>query len=527
MMDRQSPSKTWGKQAVTIAKAVVRTLIQVIYWLKPRIITGGKFLWQRSYAPASIYVLGVAIILGTCSPALTPWQKIEKNQVIKIVTVNGPMTYYYGAEGPTGFQYDLVKKFADLHGLGIEVTLAESTREIFEKLKLGEAQIATGVIITPKRGEELNFSVPIVKTTAQLVYRMGSKKPKSLLELGEGILEVGSSSSYAELLEAASKENPDLKWSVNSEFSDDELLFRVSNGDTDYTVADARLIRISQRYYPNLKVAFDIGEPQWIAWSYTPDTESRLQTMADEFLLSFKTTEEYKRILDRHFGHIDQLGYIDAVTLAKHVRLRLPLYEEYFKQAALDNNLDWRLIAAVGYQESHWNPFATSPTGVRGLMMLTNATARYLGVPDRLDPAQSIEGGARYLRELIDRLPAEIEEPDRTWIALATYNLGYGHIIDIRKIVSSLGGSPNHWPDIRNRLPLLMQAKWHRRTKYGYARGREGVKYVGNIRSYYDILRWMTSEEELPVPEGIDDPEAVRRELNAPEQAFEIDSPLF
>ncbi len=530
-MGTQSPSKTSIKKWITEAKRLFGDVIQrsrqVYAYARPRVAGALKLLWERSYAPTSLYVLGLVLIVGTCSPSMSPWERIERDNTLHIITVNGPLTYYLGPEGPTGFQYDLAKIFADRHGLEIEVVLAENSGEALKKLKAGEGQIAAGVIITPRRGEQLTFSVPIVKTSAQLVYRQGGSRPDSLSDLSRDLLEVNPDSSYAELLTQASGDNPDLNWVENQFANDEELLHRVATGEIDYTLADARLVRITQRYHPNLKVAFDVGEPQWVAWAYTQETEPRLKSLADEFLLSFKSTEEYSRIYDRHFGHVDNLGYVDAITLARDVRNKLGLYQKHFKRYAEENRLDWRLLAAVGYQESHWNPYATSPTGVRGLMMLTNATANYLNIPDRLDPVQSIEGGARYLRELIDRLPPEIEEPDRTWMALATYNLGYGHLIDIRKITLQRGGSPNHWPDIRENLPLLMQSRWYSRTKYGYARGREAVKYVGNIRSYYDILRWMTSEEDLPVPEGVDDPEAVRRELDAPEKALEIDSPIL
>ena len=166
-----------------------------------------------------------------------------------------------------------------------------------------------------------------------------------------------------------------------------------------------------------------------------------------------------------------------------------------FVEAAQRYQLDWRLLAAMSYQESYWNPRAVSPTGVRGIMMLTEATARQLGVPDRMDVRQSVHGGGAYLRTLIDRLPADIPEPDRTWMALASYNVGYNHLEDARILTQKQGADPNKWNDLKERLPLLAKAAWYTKTKHGYARGYEPVQLVNRIRTYYEVLK--KSDDDL------------------------------
>ena len=174
---------------------------------------------------------------------------------------------------------------------------------------------------------------------------------------------------------------------------------------------------------------------------------------------------------------------------------RLPNYRKYFQQAALEYGIDWRLLAAMGYQESHWNHLAISPTGVRGIMMLTKSTAGEVGINDRTDPEQSIAGGALYFHQRIKKIPSRILEPDRTWMALASYNVGYGHLEDARTLTKQLGNNQDKWIDVKNHLPLLSEEKWHVQTRYGYARGQEPVNYVENIRNYYDLLVWMTEED--------------------------------
>ena len=159
--------------------------------------------------------------------------------------------------------------------------------------------------------------------------------------------------------------------------------------------------------------------------------------------------------------------------------------------------MDWRLLAAIGYQESHWNPRARSPTGVRGIMMLTLNTAKHIGVKNRLDAEQSIMGGAKYFKIVLKRIPARIPEPDRTWFALASYNIGWGHVEDARILTERQGADPDRWVDVKERLPLLRQRKYYKQTRYGYARGNEPVQYVDNIRRYYETLQWISDEVEL------------------------------
>jgi membrane-bound lytic murein transglycosylase F len=172
-----------------------------------------------------------------------------------------------------------------------------------------------------------------------------------------------------------------------------------------------------------------------------------------------------------------------------------------FRKYAKKYDLDWRMLVAIGYQESLLNPDAVSPTGVRGLMMLTRKTAKEMGIKNRLDPENSIKGGAKYFDITRKSIPDEVKEPDRTWFALAAYNVGFYHLEDARIITEKRGLDPNKWLDVKTSLPLLAQRKWYKDTKYGYARGWEPVRYVENIRSYYDILRRDDEAVDPALPE--------------------------
>jgi transglycosylase-like protein with SLT domain len=191
-------------------------------------------------------------------------------------------------------------------------------------------------------------------------------------------------------------------------------------------------------------------------------------------------------------------GTVAALQFDDDVRALLPRYQPLFKEAGERCGIDWRLLAAMAYQESNWNPKARSPTGVRGMMMLTEDTADELDV-NRENPAESISGGAMYLQQIRERLPPRIREPDRTWMALAAYNQGMGHLLDARELAVMLGRDPNRWQNVRAALPLLAQPRWFGKLRHGYAEGGDAVAYVANVSGYYDLLSTITTKPAVQV----------------------------
>jgi len=425
--------------------------------------------------------------------------RVKDEGVLKVLTRNSATTYYEGPHGPAGLEYDLVAGFAEYLGVKLKLETPETLSQVLHMIQAGEADIAAaGLTVTDERRALFNFSTSYQRITPQLVYRVGTRPPKNLDAL-HGSLEVVADSSHAERLRSLQEKHPELSFQKTSELDSEELLSLVWEQVIDYTVADSNEVAISRRFYPELRVAFDISSPEALAWAFPSGEDRSLIEKADEFLNRLKENGQLDRLLKRYYAYVSDFDYVGTRRYMKHIDQRLPRYQAWFEQAGKDTGVDWRLLAAIGYQESHWNPKAVSPTGVRGLMMLTQATMQQMGIDkDRHDAQASIEGGARYIARVRKRIPERVKEPDRTWMALAAYNIGYGHLEDARILAQNAGAAPDKWIDLKKYLPLLSQKKWYKQTRYGYARGREPVRYVENVRSYYDILVWITAKERAP-----------------------------
>ncbi|MBI1425413.1 MAG: membrane-bound lytic murein transglycosylase MltF [Gammaproteobacteria bacterium] len=441
--------------------------------------------------------IALVVVLNACTPQRTLLGQVLASGELRVLTRNAGTTYYEGPHGPAGLEYQLLKRFAKHLGVKLVITVPDNLNDILEDISKGNADIAAaGLTVTKEREKSVRFSPAYQTITQELVYNVNKTRPKNLDDLDDGTLEVVAQSSHAERLQELKSEHQDLSWVENQNADSTELLSLVSEGLIDYTVADSNEVAINRRFYPELKVAFEISKPQELAWAFPKTQDTSLYDAASKFMTELKESGELDRILKSNYQHASNFDYTGTNSFLGQIHNRLPAYRNYFEEAAKAYNLDWRLLAALSYQESHWRPHAVSYTGVRGIMMLTQATAKHLGVEERTDARESILGGARYLRYLIDKLPDDIKEPDRTWIAVAAYNVGYGHVEDARAITDTLGNNPHKWIDIKASLPYLAKRKWYKQTEHGYARGWEPVRYVENIRSYYDILVWQLGKEQ-------------------------------
>jgi len=435
--------------------------------------------------------------------SLSLLERIKSNGQLVVVTRNSPTTYYESADGPTGLEYEMVKMFANELGVELTLVIPDSLSDLLNKISSNAIHIAAaGLTITKDREKIFRFGPAYQEITEQLIYNITNKRPKNLSRL-DGTLEVMANSSHEERLKYSKELIKDLSWKSNHELESEELLQMVSDNMIEYTIADSNELALNQRFLINLRVAFDISEPQHLAWALPKTDDSSLFLEVQKFFKKIKENGELTRMIERNYGHVENFDYVGTKIFRRHIEKRLPAYLDFFEEAAEEYDVDWRLIAAMGYQESHWNPDAVSPTGVRGIMMLTLKTAKDMKIKNRLDPESSISGGAKYFKKTHDRMDENVTEPDRTWMAMAAYNVGYGHLQDARKITGKLKKNPNLWIDVKQALPLLAKSKWYKQTRYGYARGWEPVRYVENIRSYYDILKWVDESDIVttPVPE--------------------------
>ena len=412
----------------------------------------------------------------------------QKHDELVVLTRNGPTTYYQGAQGPAGIEYDMARDFADYLGLRLKIRVIPHDRGLMKALAAGDGDLVAGLTITKARQAEARFGPPYDVVHEQLVYRSGTRAPQTLKNLVGRQIEVVAGSSAESRLASLRRALPGLSWTAAAHMQTDELLFLVWQGLLRFTIADSNVVAVNRRYYPALHVAFNIGPPEELAWAFPKNRDNKLYRSAFSFFEELRKSGQLADLITRYYG-VTRFNYVHISTYLQKVRNTLPTYAPLFRAAGIRYRIPWRLLAAIAYQESMWEPDAESPTGVQGLMMLTNDTCLSLGVTDRLNPRQSIDGGARYIRSLLDTLPAAIPEPDRTWMALAAYNIGLNHLQDARWLTKEQGANPDRWADVEQRLPLLEDPWWYRKTHFGYATGYVAVQYVNRIRVYYRILR--------------------------------------
>ncbi|MFZ5558674.1 MAG: membrane-bound lytic murein transglycosylase MltF [Pseudomonadota bacterium] len=440
--------------------------------------------------PILISLIGAFGFAG-CADEAPPLAHALASRQLVVATVNSPVTLYEDADGRyIGLEHDLVTLFAEENGLTVSFVLLPSLADVLPAVEqrqahFGAAGIAAGLV--ERRG--LRPGPPYQAERYEVAFRSGERKPRDVADLAGRRVAVVAGSGAVENLRAQAVNGTPVAWAEIRTDDGLDLLGKLSDGEIDYVVARSNLVSMATNFYPGIARGFPIGEPAPLAWAFPSTGEAQVLAKAEAFFARIEKDGTLKRLLDRYFGHVDRLSPLDVAGLLKKRRTVLPNYRAWFQEAERLTGIDWRLLAALGYQESQWDPLATSPTGVRGLMMLTEDTADRLKVSDRLDPRQSILAGAQYLLLLKDTLPARIAEPDRTFLALAAYNIGYGHLEDGRILAQRMGLSPDAWVDVKRSLPLIARPEHYRTLPRGFARGNEAVQLAENVRIYYDILK--------------------------------------
>ncbi|MBB3045877.1 membrane-bound lytic murein transglycosylase F [Litorivivens lipolytica] len=448
-----------------------------------------------------------ALLLGACQEQ-DSLSIIEKEGTLKVTTRNGPTTYYENRGAGTGFEFVLAQMFADYLDVELEIIPVYGIEDLFVHLEKGRAQLAAASLTpSPERSQHFDYGPTYMKVRQFVIYRRGIAFAASIEDLIGRKVQVMQGSTQEETLRELQKEHPELSWEAPPKLETTDLLEMLEDGEIEFTVLDSNEYLANKGFYPQHRVAFSIGEPSALAWALTNKYDNtRLQKKLDAFFEKIRESGELASLVERFYGHNEANTQINSQTFVEAVESKLPDYKDLIETVALEYEIDWRLLAAISYQESYWNPRAVSPTGVKGMMMLTRRTAKEMGVTQRFDARQSLRGGARYFKKIHQLQDDDVPEPDRTWFALASYNIGRGHLEDARTLTKQQGGNPKLWKDVKERLPLLRQRKYYSKTRYGFARGDEAVHYVQNIRHYYSLLTWTEiSKVRVPPPKVVQD----------------------
>lgn len=430
------------------------------------------------------------LLLITLQGCSRPVPDPDTSKELVVITRYGPATFYLDADGkPAGYTHDVVQAFAARNNWTVRWQETETYSELFQLLHDQEAHfIADNLIAASVDEQRLLPGPPLFETRVVVVTSQPVPKIKNLADLAKLNIVAMAGAGHLSLLESARRKYPKLKWIALHDVFPEGLLARLDEGEFEAVVVNEQDFDLARNQYPLLRIAYTLAREEPVVWALPHETSPSLLAKLNRFFIEARRDGTLKRIYERYYGHFKRLEPADAEGILKRRLSVLPRYRKFFHEAQEQTSLDWRLLGAIGYQESKWDPFAVSPTGVRGLMMLTGETADRMGITDRLDARQSILGGAKYLVLLKDTLPERIPEPDRTWLALAAYNQGIGHLEDARRIAQAKGMNPDSWGDVKQTLPLLARGGYEKVTKYGYARGGEAVIFVESIRSYYDIL---------------------------------------
>ncbi len=431
------------------------------------------------------------LALQGCSDSSAPaLESPAKSGTLKVVSRNSATSYYLDRhEQAVGPEYQLISDFAADRGWQVEWTLVDSTAEVLDTLAEGTVHLAAaGLTHLPERDKRFRSAAAHTQVSEQLVCsRSLSSMPDSPADMIGLDIQVTAASSYVQTLKRLQADESDLQFIEDAERTTEVLLADVAMGKVDCTVADSNIVQVMRRQFPDLEIAMDLREGEQLGW-YAARSQRTLARQTQRWINSSAGENAVSLMQQRYYNYIGDFDFVDFRALNRRIADRLPRYMDLFVQAEQETGIPADLLAALAYQESHWDPQAVSPTGVRGIMMLTQNTASDVGVSNRLDPQQSIFGGARYLADRHARLPEDIPEPDRTFLALASYNIGRGHLLDARQLARELGKDPDSWVDMRQVLPLKADERYYPQTRYGYARGYEPVYYVQRIRNYRDVI---------------------------------------
>ena len=415
---------------------------------------------------------------------LSQWQKIKAKGYLTWVTRPSPLTYYNSLDGIIGLEYDILNRFCQQNNIELKVIVAPSNNNLFTIFDGYNVDIAgANLTLTNRREDKYMASNEYDNTNIHLISSYRKPKIKSLESLKKHSGVIINNSSYVTVANDLIK-----KYKTKIEAKDDinlyELLQMVTDGEIDFTLADANIVDIYGSYIPKLRIGQELSDSHQLVFYMRNKQDTSLKQKLDGFIAHYKSennVEEYKKFLVKS---LPRSKPADTVNFLKNYKYRWPKIKTFVYQVAAELKISPVFLGAISYQESHWNPRAISPTLVKGLMMLTKDVAKEQRVTDRFDPLQSLMGGGKYFLKMKKMVPERIQDPDRTSFALAAYNLGFGHLEKARIMAQKAGRNPDLWEDVKLYLPLLNELEDKKID------GKTAVRYVENIYVYQNLLQW-------------------------------------
>ena len=431
------------------------------------------------------------------------------------LTDNSTTSYFIYKGEPMGYEYELLQAFAKSLHLELQIIVAKNMDDILEELKKGEVDIVcANLTITEERLKKVGFTEPLIYTRQVLVQRkpkgwekMNDQKinehlVRTTIDLSNKEVFVRKGSSFFSRLvnlqgEIASKIN--IK-EVNGEITTEELIRMVASGKIAYTVADENIAMVNQTYYPQIDVKTAISFPQKIAWAVNKNSPLLLAEL-NSWIEEQKTKAGYAMLYTKYFKNPKGAGQRNESEFSSFGGNKISPYDDMIIAYSREIGWDWRLLAAMIYQESRFNPHAESWAGACGLMQMIPSTAEVYGIDTcGATPIQSIDAGTQHIIKLDKYWADKIRDKgERIRFVLASYNAGLGHIIDARNLAKKYGKNPDVWTNNVEKFILLKSnARYYNDpiVKCGYCRGEEPYNYVREILARYEHYKNMINEKE-------------------------------
>ena len=428
---------------------------------------------------------------------------LKERRRLRMITRNNALTYFIHRGRQVGFEYELIKEFADRHNLRLDIVIPESHADLLAYLNEGKGDVvAAAMTITAERRAQAAFTLPYNEVDELVVVRADEDSIASLEDLAGHTIHVRPSSSFYTTLTALADSIEGLQIaSLPDSIETEDILAGVEEGLYDITLCDSNLLDVELAYGRQLKAAFSI-KPTALGWAVRKDNLALLAAL-NQYVQKEKGGLFFNMMKKRYFKNKRTIAKAKD-SLRVDLSGRLSPYDELVKKYARQYGQDWRLITAQMYQESKFDPLAISWVGARGLMQVMPATGHELGFTDLHDPEENIHAGVKYLSQLVNRFDPNIPIEERMRLALAAYNVGYGHVLDARRLAREKGWNSDKWfGHVEQAMRLLAKPVYHERARYGFCRCGQPVHYVGNIQNMYDAYVGMLTMARESAPERL------------------------